>query len=196
MCLGLTLAFSVVPQSASVGPVPSNQASSAPRLVEFTPEAPAFEAAATEYREIWSRDGSRIVEVIERLTGLSWELTPIRAIVFEGTSHSGFADIPMRLRASYPPATKQGTLVHELGHRIFSHLVPGNADDHPLLFLFLYDAWVELWGIEFADAQVKIESARKGDVDYAGAWRAVLAITAAERSARWRSFVASRRPAR
>lgn len=156
--------------------------------------SPGVRGGGQEYQEIWSRDGSRIVEVIERLTDLPWESTPIRAIVFEGTSHSGYADVPMRLRASYPPATKQGTLVHELGHRIFSHLVPGNEDDHP--FLFLYDAWVELWGSEFADAQVKVESARKGQVDYPGAWRVALAMTAKERARRWRSFVASRKPAR
>ena len=46
---------------------------------------------------------------------------PIRAIVYEGISNSGYKRIPMRMRASYPPDTKRATLVHELAHRLISN---------------------------------------------------------------------------
>jgi hypothetical protein len=85
----------------------------------------------------------------------------------------------MWLRASYQYATKKATLVHELGHRLIAK--QSKADNHPILFLFLYDVWVELWGKEFADEQVAIESNRRGLYDYEGAWREALSISSAER---------------
>ena len=66
-------------------------------------------------------------------------------------------------------------------------------EDHPYLFLYLYDVWVGLYGREFADAEVVVESARKGYYDYEGAWRDVLALTESARLARWEEFLASRR---
>ena len=35
--------------------------------------------------------------------------------------------------------------------------------------------WVDLWGQSFADEQVRIESLRKGIVDYESLWRKTLA---------------------
>ena len=67
----------------------------------------------------------------------------------------------MLLRASYPTETKRGTLVHELAHRLAAD-VPFKGDHHELIFLFVYDVWVDLWGQPFADDQVRIESLRKG----------------------------------
>ena len=151
-------------------------------------ESEEFTAAAVEYREIWTEDGARIVEILEQLTELRLESGPITVIVYEGVSFSGFRDIPMRMRASYPYDTKRGTLVHEISHRLISELVPKKFEDHPLIFLFLYDAWVELWGREFADSQVAIESRRRGLFDYEGAWKTALELSAEERSIRWAEF--------
>jgi len=67
---------------------------------------------------------------------------------------------------------------------------PG-VEGHPITFLFLYDVWVDLWGREFADAQVKVERARRGV--YEAAWQGVLALSAKERSQRWSKFLAERR---
>jgi hypothetical protein len=50
--------------------------------------------------------------------------------------------------------------VHELGHRLMGELVPAGVDHHSIIFLFVYDVWVELWGQSFADEQVTIERAR------------------------------------
>ena len=53
-------------------------------------------------------------------------------------------------------------------------------------FLWLYDAWVTLWGWAFADAQVAVERARRGP--YPRAWDAALALDAAGRAARWKAL--------
>ncbi len=55
-----------------------------------------------------------------------------------------------------------------------------------LIFLFVYDVWVDLWGQPFADDQVRIESRRKGGVDYESIWKKTLAQPAAERARRLR----------
>jgi hypothetical protein len=159
-------------------------------VIEFTAEKPEFDAAAEEYRAIWAAEGARIVSSMERITGLPWESNAIKAVVFEGISSSGYGDIPMRLRASYPSDTKRATLVHELGHRIFSHFrLPSGVENHAVLFLFVYDLWVELWGQDFADAQVKVELQRGGP--YPAAWESALSTTPAGRAARWKEIVSA-----
>jgi hypothetical protein len=160
--------------------------------ISFIPWEPEFIAAVDEYRAIWSAEGGRIVEALRRATGLTLEAGPIHAIVYEGPSFSGYHEAPMRLRASYPSATKRATLVHELSHRLIADLVPYDFEDHPTIFLFVYDVWVELWGKEFADEQVQIESARRGLYDYESAWKDALALGADARAKNWSTFLADR----
>jgi hypothetical protein len=162
------------------------QTASAVRI-SFTPESDNFTAAATEYTAIWKREGPRIIAAMERVSGIRFDSPPyadtaITAIVFEGASSSGYRDKPMRLRASYPEATKHATLVHELGHRLQSN-VAWTEDEHEVLFLWLYDVWVELWGKQFADEQVLVEKARRGP--YPRAWDAALALNVSERAAKF-----------
>ena len=97
----------------------------------------------------------------------------------------------MLLRASYPTETKRGTLVHELAHRLAAD-VPFKGDHHELIFLFVYDVWVDLWGQRFADDQVRIESLRKGIVDYESIWKKTLAQPAAARARRLREILGAR----
>jgi hypothetical protein len=150
--------------------------------LNFTAQADAYRSAAEEYRAIWSTEGSRIVAAMERTTGLRFEPGPIDVSVYEGPSFSGErGGRPMLLRASYPADTKRGTLVHELAHRLAAD-VPFKGDHHELVFLFVYDAWVDLWGQTFADEQVRIESLRQGIVDYEGIWKKTLALPRAERA--------------
>lgn len=161
--------------------------------IEFVASDPSYDTAAAEYRQIWAEDGDRVVETMERYTGLPFEPGPIHTIVYEGISFSGYKDErPMRMRASYPEDTKRATLVHELSHRIMVDIVPADFEDHPYIFLFLYDVWVELWGEAFADAQVAVESRRRGVFDYEGAWNTALSLSADERAAAWREFVNGR----
>jgi hypothetical protein len=160
--------------------------------LRFAPQDERFAAAAAEYRDIWTAEGPGIVAAMERRTGLRFPRTPVDVVVLEAPSFSGDSDSPMRMRASYPASTKRATLVHELGHRLITGIVERDADEHPTVFLFVYDVWVELWGREFADEQVAIEGRRGGE--YPTAWRDALAIDADERARRLRALVERRRP--
>ena len=159
------------------------QSASAVRIT-FMAQSDSFAAAATEYTAIWKREGPRIIATMERVSGIRFDSPPyadtaIGAIVFEGISYSGFREKPMGLRASYPEPTTRATLLHELGHRLQVG-VAGNEDEHEVLFLWLYDVWIALWGKQFADEQVLVEKARRGP--YPRAWDAALALSASERA--------------
>ena len=167
--------------------------------ITFVPQADIFAGAAREYERLWAAEGARIVAAMERVSGLRFASpvyadTAITAIVLEERSYSGFRDSPMHLRASYPADTKKATLVHELGHRLQAGLFRRDEEEHGPLFLWLYDVWVALYGKPFADAQVAVEKQRGGP--YPAAWDAALALTPAERAARWRALVAERLPTR
>jgi len=162
--------------------------------LRITTESPAFDGAVREYRAIWDNEGHRIVEAMERATGLRFEAGPIPIVVYEGPSFSGFRARPMQLRASYPEATKRATLVHELAHRLIGELGPRDFEDHSIIFLFVYDVWVELWGKSFADEQVAVESRRRGLFDYETAWNSALKLTAEGRSARFQQFLREHPP--
>jgi len=167
--------------------------------ITFTPESktPAFEAAVAEYRSIWKAEGARIIDAMERLTTLKFPQRKIDIQVFEGTSNAGLlfnragvpvgSRDPMRFRASYSADNKKGTLIHELGHRMNLNLRtrPEDLDEHRLLFLYLYDLYVDLYGREFADAQVAFGRTLKGRYDYDTAWTWTLAMTREERASRF-----------
>jgi hypothetical protein len=160
--------------------------------LNFTASAEGFRAATEEYRDIWAKEGSRIVAAMEKATGLRFEPGPIEVSIYEGTSYSGErGGRPMLLRASYAEETKRGTLVHELAHRLAAD-VPFKGDHHDLIFLFVYDVWVDLWGQPFADGQVRIEGLRKGIVDYEGVWKRTLAMPAEERARRLKEILGRR----
>jgi hypothetical protein len=174
-----------------LGLITAIAAAQAPALrITFTPESPQFEAAANDYAELWMREGDRIVSAMESVSGLKFDGKEVKAIVFEGTSESGYRERPMRLRASYPPDTKKATLIHEMGHRLQSDLFRKD-EDHPYLFLWIYDVWVKLYGRQFADEQVTVEKAR-GRM-YPAAWEAAMALTPEQRASKSRETVASRK---
>lgn len=170
----------------------SAAAGEAEHRILFESQSPEFEAAADEYRAIWAEDGAAVVAAMERYTGLPFEKGPITTIVYEGISFSGYKDEqPMMMRASYAPDTKKATLVHELSHRLLADVVPLDFEDHPVIFLFLFDVWVELWGEDLAIEQVAVESRRRGVFDYESAWEAALAMTPEERAEAWQAFIES-----
>ncbi|MDX1394897.1 MAG: hypothetical protein R3195_10910 [Gemmatimonadota bacterium] len=160
----------------------------------FTASDPQLEEATVEYRELWAAEGDEIVRALERWSGLEFAVDRVPVEVMEGPSWAGTAS--MGMRASYPPETKRGTLAHELGHILIGDLIPEDEegepvyDHHAFMYLFLYEAWIDLWGQEFADGQVAVESRRRGINDYEGKWRAALAMTAAERRAELESLIA------
>jgi hypothetical protein len=189
----LALAFvSIGPLAAALPPawaLVAAQTATRNLQLDFTASAETFRPAAEEYRAIWAKEGPRIVAVMEGVSGLRFEPGPIPVTVYEGVSYSGArGGPPMVLRASYPEPTKRGTLVHELAHRLAAG-VPFKNDHHELIFLFVYDAWVDLWGQPFADEQVAIESKRTGIVDYAAIWNKTLAIPRDQRARQLHNLV-------
>ena len=161
----------------------------------FTPQDQTFAEAAEVYRRLWADEGSKIIEAMERGSGLTCLETHVKAVIFEGPSRSGVGDLPMYLRASYPADVKKATLVHEHGHRLIAQLRnrPTDLDEHRVLFLFLYDVWERLWGKDFADEQVEIESGRTGLYDYETAWKWALSISKDQRASRFADIVRSNR---
>jgi hypothetical protein len=159
--------------------------------MHFEPESPtdAFIKAAAEYDALWKAEGARMVEAMERITGLPFVERDIKAVIFEGASYSGFGDKPMHLRASYTTEVKKATLVHELLHRMLGRVrTTDEIDEHRKLFLVLYEIWVSLEGKEFADRNVVVESRRKGIYDYESAWKWALAMSAEERAAKFKTL--------
>jgi hypothetical protein len=159
----------------------------------FVAATAADEAARAEYESIWREDGAAIVRTMEDVSRMVFEEDSIGVVVVEEASSSGFGALPMRMRSSYPLDTKRATLIHELGHRLQNGYFLRDDEDHPALFLYLYDVWVDLYGAQFAEEQVAVESRRRGLYDYEGAWRDALALTREERSRMLREELAARR---
>lgn len=157
-------------------------ASSKPQL-NFTASADEFLSATKEYQDMWNSDGDRIVATLEKVSGLSFKEASINVIVFEGISYSGHYGEPIQLRASPSLEVKKEVLIHELGHKMqFGLPLTQEIDLHRALFLFLYDVWVDLYGIDFADRSVAVEKSRKGRYDYESAWNWALSHSREERA--------------
>lgn len=159
--------------------------------LSFVPAADSFAASVDEYRRIWREEGDRMVRAMEAAAGLRFVYplyadTNITVNVLEVGANSGYRDRPMTMRASYPADTKRATLMHELGHRLMAGLFRRDEEEHEYLFLWLYDAWTQLYGREFADAQVVVEKRRREL--YVTAWNAALALDSAGRARRWREL--------
>jgi hypothetical protein len=163
-----------------------------PRVaMHFEPQSPteAFIKAAAEYDALWKAEGGRMLDAMERISGITFTERDITAVIFESASYSGYGDQPMHLRASYPADVKKATLIHELLHRMLGRVkTTADIDEHRKLFLVLYDIWVALYGKEFADQNVAVESKRKGLNDYESAWKWALAMSPEERAAKFKAL--------
>ncbi len=136
-------------------------------------------SSTLDYVELWKNEGGKIVATFEKVTGLKFTEGEIKVIIYEGISRSGKNENdPLKLRASYSADVKKATLIHELGHRLLFQLEnrQQSLDAHQILFLVLYDIWTELYGQEFADKQVAVESSREGIYDYRKTWEWALAL--------------------
>jgi len=159
--------------------------------ITFTPQNRQYAEAAEEYRRLWAEEGTRMIQAMERVSGLKFGEKEVKAVIYEGPSNSGFGSSPMNLRASYPTDVKKATLVHELSHRMNSQLKkrPKDLDEHRILFLYLYDVWEILYGKDFADQQVEVEKRRKGLYDYESAWNWALSMNKDERASRFEGIL-------
>ena len=150
--------------------------------IAFIPSGPHLAATADDYRRLWESEGRAIVSTLEKLTGASYPASAIEVIVSEGRPMTAYDGRTIWLRAGYRPAYMKATLVHELGHRLaFTLRRPADLDDHEILYLFLYDAWTDLYGKPFADRMAGIE--RRIGPEYAAAWDFALAMTRDQRQA-------------
>jgi hypothetical protein len=159
--------------------------------ITFSAQNQQYAEAAEEYRRLWADQGTRMIQAMERVSGLKFAETELKAVIYEGPSNSGFGSNPMNLRASYPMDVKKATLVHELSHRMNAQLKkrPKDLDEHRILFLYLYDVWESLYGKDFADQQVEVEKRRKGLYDYESAWNWALSMNRDERASKFEGIL-------
>jgi hypothetical protein len=159
--------------------------------VEFVAWSPADQWDTRTYRAIWDEFGARIVAAVESVTCLPFTEPQISAIVANDVSHSGGPEHPMQLRATYGRAVKQGTLVHELGHRHLWQLAQrlDGIDGHMTLFLVLDRIWAQVWGEDFAAQRIQTESAWDASYDYGQAWQWARALGPTERTRLWNELL-------
>lgn len=156
----------------------------APPPLTVAPVEPRLASAADAYRTVWQAEGPRMIAALERVSGFPFPTQAVEAFVWQGLPMAEYGGRTIRLRASYPLYFKQATLMHELGHLLaFSMPNPARLDDHRLLYLFLYDAWTDLYGREYADRMADIENRIVGGYDYEAAWAWARAMTRDQRQA-------------
>lgn len=155
--------------------------------IVFVPKNHKFQTDAEEYSLIWKDQGVKILSTIKKISNLSPIEEKIKAIIYEGISFSGKNILsPMKLRASYSKETKKATLIHELLHRFLFRLkLRLGLNEHQVLNLILYDILSDLYGVDFANSQVEIESKRKGLFDYQKTWQNSLSTNRSERQKKW-----------
>lgn len=148
-----------------------------------------------EYKDIWSKDGERIVEEIEKVSGLEFKENEVNAIVYESSLPS--RSFPLSLKASIPLDIKPGLLVHELCHRLLSgNRVRIKAKEykdlsleiHKVLNLILYDVMINLYGKDKTKKLVKWESSSRTGI-YKKAWNWVLAYDKKTRAKKFENFM-------
>ena len=167
--------------------------------LDFRPNDDAVPAAARDYERIWLAEGPRMVRVMEAVSGLSFAATldrraALHVEIVARADCAGDRDDVLQLPDGRSDDARKAMLTHELGHRLQAGLLGDVADDHVPLYLWLYDVWVQLYGRDFADAQVAAERRRGGAQQKA--WDAVGTLTGAQRAARWQAIVDERAPTR
>ena len=140
--------------------------------------------ACHAYETLWKTEGEAMCQALEEVTGWSFGERMINAIVYEGRSLSR----PMALRGSYVSWRKKAMLMHELGHRLQSRMLPPptatgrerSRQLHQQLNLFLFPAWVQCLGTEQAMQAVAEESSLSDSV-YRECWGQYIALTPQQR---------------
>lgn len=157
----------------------------------FYPESDLrdYSEGLKEYENIWKEDGERIVNAWEKITGLKFDESHINAVIFEGISHSH----PLSLRFDRDFERKKSILVHELGHRLLHRKVKGEKDAdslalHKLLFLVLYEVFVELYGENFAYSAVEWDK-NLPRPQYKEAWEWALSFSLEERKKKFQEIL-------
>ena len=147
-----------------------------------------------KYEQIWKDDGKRIINTIEKYSGLKFKEKTINAVAYFGSLSS--RSRPLSLRANLPPEIRLGTLVHELCHRIlagnkvkikFNDHENASFEVHKVLNLILYDIWTELYGKKFANKVKEWESNSRSGV-YKKAWEWALSFDKTTRALKFKKL--------
>lgn len=167
--------------------------------INFYPswDKPEYEIAAKEYSEIWAKQGKRIIETIEKISGLNFREKVINAVTFGGHSYSA----PLQLQSKISVENKKGSLVHELCHRLLlgnniSIKLPKDRykyfiEVHKPVMLILYDIWIELFGEDYAKKQIEYEISEwdeEGTSPYKIVWDWALKMTKEQRQKEFRKY--------
>lgn len=156
----------------------------------FAADSVAYAPSVEWYELQWNADRARIIRAMETASGLHFPSLDIRVVLYLGVSYTGTDSLPMHLNVRYPLGM---ALVHELGHRLNGRIRsrPADMDEHKLLYLWLYDAWVALYGKRFADAAVAAERGWDSQMPrpfFGPAWEWALAMSPDERASRLREL--------
>jgi hypothetical protein len=159
--------------------------------IHFHPECdiPRFIEGAEEYTKIWTEDGERVTEAIERISGFKFRADLYNSIVYGKDRSESY---PLTLNCKYPPEQKKSTLIHELTHKVLPRndvMKASELENHKVLNLILYDIWTDLYGKEFADNAVMGEHLFQPL--YKEAWEFALALTKEERQQEFQKFLDS-----
>jgi hypothetical protein len=154
--------------------------------INFYPESdnnPEYTTAADEYAKIWSENQDSFLKALEKHSGLKFKTKLINAVIYRGISYSH----PMKLDYLYDNDIKKATLMHELCHRL---LIDNNfkipygdnttEEIHKLIYLFLYDAWVSILGLEIAEKTKDFELSYNM-LPYVNAWNFAMSFSKEER---------------
>ncbi|HWA52203.1 MAG TPA: hypothetical protein VG895_04065 [Patescibacteria group bacterium] len=158
--------------------------------ISFTPKSQdrriveAFES----YKDIWNKDGYRIISSIEKVTGLKFSKDHLEATIIDGpTSHSH----PLQLSCFGIDKGRKRTLMHELGHIILDDneidVLADNDEDlsfvnHKLLDLVLFDIFCEFYNGDEEIARQHVERDKEINPQYySDAWDWALSMNREER---------------
>lgn len=172
-------------------------------IIKFYPDSNIkdFSEAVGKYRDIWKKKGREIVKSIEKVSGLKFKETYINSIVFQAKFPS--QSYPLCLRADLPDDRKTSILIHELTHRIlagngigpltkqFKNEKEKSFGVHQILYLILYDIWVDLYNEKFAQESALAESNIPRTDVYKKAWKWALSFSFQERQKKFSSLVKS-----
>jgi hypothetical protein len=157
--------------------------------IRFFPDSDLndYSQSVKDFEDIWKEDGQRIQDSLEKAAGLKFKENFINAIVYHRKSFS----CPLSLRGGMPKDRAKTVLAHELGHRLIYGTTNKRKDDltsHKDLFLFFYDALVEIYGEETAKETAKFDSENLPSF-YKEAWDWALAIPKEERKGRFEQVI-------
>jgi hypothetical protein len=154
--------------------------------------------ATKAYENIWQNDGEKIVQAMEKYTGLHFQQDEIHVIIHNEQSASGMDGVPMRLNIHNTSLNeKRNALVHELSHRLlfgndlYAPDSEGADGDETRAFLFQGDVLREVYGEEMyafwadSDPDLFTENHRK-------LLAPILSLTLAERQEMIKEFIATK----